>query len=425
MVTFNMLCSCVSRDIFNYHNEDKGWSLNEKNDQYKILQYINFSSLLIHNHVGKNFNVDLKQEIEDRYKAIYREFSRFGIRCSCIDVTCSAIEFLSKQESDYLILDNGFARFGYIKLDDNSLITNENRNFIDFLAVNKYISTPKQTLSFSDIDKYDIEKRVADFCKLILKIYDPSQIILIEVSPAKFYFKKNKLYNFNNVSQSYINRFRYCFELLKKNIKGCLSIKAPNILFGDANHVWGLGNLHFINEIYEIFYYKQIDYFVKNKKLPDNIINEINSEYRSSVATNYFDILYNSINNRIFMSEKYNYLITAHGTVLFLNIENLYIFNSAITNINHYNKLINILSFNGKYYLFVVVNNFLYYIKKIDIFGNVELCTEMQSFDIVVNKEGGGKSISICFENMFLSARSDTSCIFVDRNQAWEHFKIT
>ena len=41
--TFNMICSCVARDIFGIKHEDKGWELN-KNQYFDVLQYINFVS---------------------------------------------------------------------------------------------------------------------------------------------------------------------------------------------------------------------------------------------------------------------------------------------------------------------------------------------------------------------------------------------
>lgn len=424
MTTFNIFSCCVSRDIFNFHPQDGNWTLNTKNDQYKVLQYINFSSLITHDYAGKNFNIDIKHKIEDEYKKINSKYSKYRFKCSCIDVTSSAVEYLSQQKSDYLILDNGFARFSYLLLSNNRLITNFNRNFISFLADNKYISPPSKFLQFSDISKTDIEKRVYEFCKLILNIYNPKQIILIEVKPALFYIDNNNIYTYNytyDVSFNYIQRYKYCFELLKKYIKKCLVIKAPNILFGNKNHVWGEYYLHYINEVYDIYYFKQLDYFIKYGTLPNKIVNDIYNQYYTSIASKYFDIFYDSLVKRKYLLKRYNYLLTAHNTALFLNIDYFYILNLKINNSYNNNKLINVHILDQKIYLFITIDNNFYYIKNIDINGNVELCNEMSSIDIIINIDG---SISILSNNMFLSARNDSSCIYVDRNKDWEHFKI-
>lgn len=137
----NMCCCCVSRDIFGFKHEDKGWNIDiNSNQTEKICQYINFSSPIVSN---QNKNLDFlaldPSKIKEECIKKLSKISNFKFRCTTIDVSHALFDFLTKVEADYLILDNGWARYNYLQLENGSIITDNNRELIDCLIELKYL----------------------------------------------------------------------------------------------------------------------------------------------------------------------------------------------------------------------------------------------------------------------------------------------
>lgn len=344
-----------------------------------------------------------------------------------IDVSHSLFDFLNKQKSDYLILDSGWGRFNYFILENGSVITEYNTNFIDFLIQNKYIPNIKKRVTLQSIPKDTLEKLVADFCSNLLKYYREKQIIIIEIKPAYLYVTKENAEDKYSVCKFFgKNHSEYkmglVFDLLKKYLKNAHFIKAPDIRLADAGHVWGLNPLHFVREIYTDYYYPCIKEIIYNHTDSDNHqhnLNIINTKFNNMEYEKYFSLFYSEIMNQP-VKKNLEKVKTVHNTHLYVDITKLTVINikdDEATN-NIYPVHLNIVDDMGS--LTFAMNDKTYYIKIIDNFSCI-FTQEPYFYSIEYNVDN---TVSIKNKYGYLSANKNGLCNMKANNLKWEHYFI-
>ncbi len=107
-----MAASCVSRDIFGISGLDK---------EVDILQYMNGFSPVFMFEEGMDITCDRFREVVQEYKAQGGEQSDFWLRSCYLDITRSAMDFISRRKSDFFFTDSYFAEYSYLELEDEIL----------------------------------------------------------------------------------------------------------------------------------------------------------------------------------------------------------------------------------------------------------------------------------------------------------------
>lgn len=419
--TINMCCCCVSRDIFGFKHEDKGWNIDiNKNQNEKICQYINFSSPIISNQpVNKRLlSLDMNK-IKEEYAKTVNNLSNFRFRCSMIDISHSLFNFLSMKKTDFLILDNGWARYNYLLLEDESIITDGNRELINYLIKYKYIPPIKKTINFDDIPESKLEEFIAIFLQNILKYYKEEQIILIEVRPSKLYIASNSLNTFfSKNNEDY--KLDLTFRLMNKYLKNAYTITAPDILIADASHVWGLHPLHFVKEVYTHYYYPCIKEIIYNSVDKNNeIFNKIHENFKTIEYNNYFHLFYDlAIHQPI--EKKIDFIKTVHNTYLYIDLIKLKMVNITKTTASHLRQ-IHLQINNDTASLTFQIENETYFIKIADSSFNLLFIKDKYTYPIEFNSDS---TLSIKTKYGYISAQKNNLCALQPKNQRWEHYFI-
>ena len=420
----NMCCCCVSRDIFGFKHEDKGWNIDiNSNQTEKICQYINFSSPIVSN---QNKNLDFlaldPSKIKEECTRKLSKISNFKFRCTTIDVSHTLFDFLTKVEADYLILDNGWARYNYLQLENGSIITDNNRELIDCLIELKYLPPIAKKIAFTDFDEKYLDERVYEFCNNLIKYYEEKKIILIEVKPAHFYLTKNK-----TIESFYDNedepKLDLAHKLFKKHLKNAHVISAPNIRIADQNHIWGLYPLHFVKELYTDYYYPLIKEIIDNGEIRDSAKNRIGERFQHIECLNYFKGFYDrlEISSIVQISEGVK---TFHDTYLYFNLLNMKLENLKDASVKEFAKVSFVVyKMNNKWKVALTINvaTEQYYINIWDDNLNCSLLKSIVGYDLEYSSVN---SVSVKTQFGYLSARKDGKCALKHLNRQWEHFAI-
>lgn len=239
MVEFNILGSCVCRDIFNHGNSN-----------FQVNKYTNGSSLPSMCADAPNLKLDIYD---------FKLRSNFEKRSALIDFNKSSFEYIASEKSDYLLISLSDNRIDLAEIyDQNGNFINivtfgttfkENYNQIPQLKEFKFkIYKPLQlplSLYFHNIDIF-IDK--------ILQLYPRDKIIVVEdLFTDKYYSKKHELVNFQNTQYvKDINAFyRLLYSKLYEKLNTNNIIELPGNAIGSEEHKLGLFGLHYVDEIYE------------------------------------------------------------------------------------------------------------------------------------------------------------------------------
>ena len=239
MVKFNILGSCVCRDIFNHGNSN-----------FQVNKYTNGSSL-------PSMCADapkLKLDISD-----FKFSSNFEKRSALIDFNKSSFEYIASEKSDYLL----------ISLSDNRIdlaeIYDKNGNFINIITFGTTFKENYNEISQLKECKFKIYKplqlplslyfhNIDIFVGKILQMYPRDKIIVIEdLFTDTYYSKKNELANFQNTQyvKDINNFYRLLYSKLYEKLNTNNIIELPNNAIGSEEHKLGLFGLHYVDEVYE------------------------------------------------------------------------------------------------------------------------------------------------------------------------------
>lgn len=220
MTTFNILGCCVTRDIFSMHKNDGG---------YKINQYVNEFSPLFALDYGLDVDYNIYNSID-----ISSICSNFIKRCTYLDVTKNIFNYINKKNSDYLILDMGPIRIGYIVFENGVRCYGGgfSKKVINSMIDRKVFPPIYEYLNYNYMSLREVEERIIKYCAEIKKYYPVEKIILNELLHAFLLFdKKNKkIIPFKNsyeLNQKNIFMSQV-FEIMKRELNGCHIIYMPH-----------------------------------------------------------------------------------------------------------------------------------------------------------------------------------------------------
>lgn len=234
-VTINIIGTCTSRDIFGITSKD-----GDDPESYKIQSYIwNVSPLYL---FEKNISIDDSTFLKylEKYKIEKKSrIHNFCARRFLYSLKKNIFERINFDNCDFLILDNFFCRLNYFELEDKTIITISDEEFLNYLIINNVVPKIKRKFCFEDIPIYDREEMIQNFCLVIRQHIDERKIILIEYRPSNILF--NSIYNhyrtFFSISdyKKQIEKFKWTASILKENLKNANHICPPAVTIGDQN----------------------------------------------------------------------------------------------------------------------------------------------------------------------------------------------
>lgn len=176
--------------------------------------------------------------------------NKFTIRNTLLDVNKTAYDYLFEVHSDYLILDLGSLRYRtMIDLKEGRAMT---ETLLDRLRWSDSSGTWKPFFTM-DVEDDEFYRCMDGMVDRILKHYDQKQIILVDVYQVDYYLEKSSRYirhfGWSNLPSNRGVARGYVY--LRSKLPQAHVIPFPNNVIGDANQLWGLGNLHYVPEYYE------------------------------------------------------------------------------------------------------------------------------------------------------------------------------
>lgn len=424
----NIIGACTSRDIFGITNMD-----DDSPESYKIQSYIwNISPFYL---FDKNFYIDDSKFIEyrEKYKLKTKtHINNFRALRVLSSLKKNIFEITNFENCDFLIIDNFFCKLQYYELEDKTIITKTDDNFLKFLIANKVIPNIINKFNFDDI-AVDLRKEmIKKFCLKIKQYIDETKIIIIEYRPANIVFNNNyKHSDFFSPSPVYkktLDRFKWTASILRENLKNSKYICPPAVTISDYHHKWGPHLLHYLSEYYFNYYIPIIDLYssrkhISRKDIENNYTEKIKADFDDLIINKYSpEIIKNNIYDfkNLYLNNKTYELFSIHNTKIFLNIENKSIVNNKTINPLFYPLYAKIDC--SKIMLYIVINNKIFYINKITFFAKVNL-SECQAWlnSVIYNSNN---TISLKLYNKFLSFRKNGSSCLMPWNKTWESISL-
>lgn len=171
---------------------------------------------------------------------------------------CKLYGYLAEQNAPYLIC--GIVEslyhfyyfdtpFGECRICESSAIT---QNKID-----KKYQFPRK-VNPMDYPIGEIEERVVMFCDELKKIYKEENIILVKYYPARYYLLKTangfetKLFTGDAFYKKVVHWLDRLYAKWVQTLPNAAVVEIPPGQEADPEHKWGLGNQHFVREVYDM-----------------------------------------------------------------------------------------------------------------------------------------------------------------------------
>lgn len=274
MVTFNIFGNCVSRDILN--------PLTNRN-KAEVLQYTGF--------VNPISVFSGKGEFEMKTEHL-ENGSNFGKRTFCQEWNKTSIDYFTKRQADYAIIDFIGARLNVLK-KDNHLISCFNTYYQNKTDLEeKYGLDKYQKIKFSEISIDELIQNVDKFCRVVLNYYPLNKIIINEYYGVEEYIDLQQAVrpfrkDIADRIRSYNKIVKKLNEYAREVLSGCHIVKFADNVIADKSNVLGLHSLHY-NFIYYEYGAKAIETIVQN--LPNNEEVEILEDLRQ-ICSDRFELL--------------------------------------------------------------------------------------------------------------------------------------
>ena len=288
MATFNILGTCINRDIFGF---------NPKN-QHTVIKFLQSTSPIVDLFFNKKPQKALLNECFDNVTVL----NNFQKKCIINDYNKTVLDYFDTK-ADYFIIDlmhivntnlikeiysDGTEHYftyssWFKKAYENGLegfFSNSNLEIINRIHLIEAIGID------AILDKL--------YNWLINEMgYKPEEIILVENKRANEYLDLNYLYPFEEGSRTNVNtlldKFHTVFET---KFPECHVIKMPFGVYADSTHPWGLMDLHFCSEYYE-YLYECIDSICQGGE-PHLEILQLQQQYSEKISKKYIHFLKNS-----------------------------------------------------------------------------------------------------------------------------------
>lgn len=276
----NMLTCCVGRDIFGFQENNGGYRISKFSNMFDILHIL-----------GEPLEIDKKKW--DEFDFNMRNFEK---RCFYFDLTKNTLNYIKEEKSDWLVLDAGGCRLPAHKIKNTYVAASmigvgRRENALQMMFDNGIIEDVPQKIKYT---VEDVKENIKFFAEEILKIYDPEQIILIDLQGALFHDNGSKIEPFNLQALWKENniKMRLGFEILKKYLNGCHTIPMPYCIAADTNHRWGCHPLHYTKEYYD-YAFKCVDTINSkyNREEENRLIKQLYIECSEFYAYKYYNKL--------------------------------------------------------------------------------------------------------------------------------------
>lgn len=295
------------------------------------------------------------------------------------------------------------------------------------------IPPPAKFIKFEDLPIDFIEEKIAEFSAKIKDIYDVGNVILLEVHPAFLLLnnRNNELLGFNVAKTKILEeKLHLCFELSLKYLNGCHVIRSSKIVLGNANHKWGIHNLHYQYEYYTKYFLKCVDIItqVVSPLEEERLLSNTLIEFENEIRRRYFHLFYTKIIDSNILREQGTsqpHRITCYDrSSLILDYQNKRLLHVEIdsfkTEVEQYCEIF-LKIINGRVLFYSIINGNPIYIRTISNAGNVEYSDIPTLFNI---KKYTSDEFSIQVNDQYLSARLNNSIGLSKNNKAWEIFKL-
>ena len=291
MATFNMLGCCVSRDIFSMHKNDGGHQIN---------QFVNEFSPFFSFENGLEIDYDKYNNVD-----ISSISSNFVKRCTYLDITKNIFNYIKKKNSDYLIVDTGAVRTGYVVFENGitSYAGRISKKIIGYMVEQGIFPSPYEYLNFDYMSLREVEIRTIKYCNELKKMYAVEKIILNEIQHG-FLLVDRKNKKITTFSDAYElkkkNRLMsYVFEIMKRELKGCHVIQMLHNVMCDKYHYLGWAPLHFTKGYYD-YGLEAINIIISSKSMDEETerLEKCRLKWQKLYAFIFYNILYSNFVNK-------------------------------------------------------------------------------------------------------------------------------
>lgn len=271
MPTFNILGSCILRDIFRI--------VPDKN--YKINQFIQFNSpISFMEEQPRQSRVELEQ-------LQFENYSTFRKRCICIDFNKTTRDIIANNLSDYFLIDLSELRFPIsrvtLETGESFLVTHSGLldavekqiNHINFQLKNARI---QHNIEFSEEQVFDV---LMQYCDFIKTIYCEKYVIVVEnyLQYRHIDCDGDGFFEYYQASIFKVNqRLKKYYNFLRKTLKDANFIKMPKYCLGSVQHIFNADPLHFQDQYYQ-YLFQAIDEIVHPCQTKKEALLSLYSDY--------------------------------------------------------------------------------------------------------------------------------------------------
>ena len=175
-------------------------------------------------------------------------------RITILDNNKTCFEYIGDKSSDYIVVDIADVRLSVADYDGGSV------SYTGFIISNlkefERIYGEVSVRSYDEFSDDEWERCIRYYCRRILELYNPNQIILNEVMLQNEYVsKQGMISSFPTLRKqrtmrvnSLLNRL---YHICEKELEGCHVLRMPQGVIADASHKFGLHPLHFHKLYYE------------------------------------------------------------------------------------------------------------------------------------------------------------------------------
>lgn len=284
MAIFNILGSCICRDIF---------ALNPGNS-HSVQHYLNFISP---NAVFLFKNKPKRLLTEEDMKEV--KASNFGKRCLIKDYNKEVLDYYQEQ-SDFFVLDLIFMVHTLLieEMYDNgdTHVFTYSQNFMDIMEKglkNSFISQNKYKLinPIDLINRLGYKNVIDTYMRWLVeeKGYCEEQIIVVENKNAQYYTDGRMICSFNNDFSEQNKMLDDIYKYIEDVYPKCHMIKMPYGVCSEKNHHFGLTELHYNLEYYE-YLYKCIDLITIKEKCELELL-RLRDEYSDFFLKNMMSLM--------------------------------------------------------------------------------------------------------------------------------------
>lgn len=148
----------------------------------------------------------------------------------------------------------------------------------------------------------EFEKVMEKYMDLLLNLYPPEKIILVDIKAVSYTFDSNNnrvtVWNKEEIARMNKSSDRG-FEYIKRKFPEIHIVPFPQEVMSDINHKWGNSSLHYIYEYYE-YAYKCIDviFLGLESKLENSIIELLKDECNRKCKKKFDNAVYETVKKK-------------------------------------------------------------------------------------------------------------------------------